>query len=165
MTNKITFLLLAAALLCMTGTAVANQVVFPHYHVWPYRQTNILPYYQARVCPYFQDHEWIDYQDYTWLYHQDHDWLYSRAYLWPYNRTLVRPVVVRPFLVNATLPCESSRFNTVLSLKSQQPQPVVLKNYYLASKDNKETLPFWQGPKPLRLQNQFLNEKKGPKKK
>ncbi|MBN2293525.1 MAG: hypothetical protein JXM70_13940 [Pirellulales bacterium] len=165
MTNKITLFLLLVALLCMTATATANQVVFPHYHVWPYRQANIWPYYQARFCPYFQDHEWIDYQDYSWYFHQDHAWLYSRAYLWPYNRMMLRPVFVRPVIFDAALPSEGSLRIPVRSMKPQQPQPVVLKNYYLASKDKKETLPFWQGPKPLRLQNQFINGKKSTKKK
>lgn len=162
MTNKTIFSLLAAALLSMTATATANQVVFPHYHVWPYRQANIWPYYQAQFCPYFQDHEWIDYQDYSWHYHQDHAWLYNRAYLWPYSRMTIRPMFVRPMLVAGMLPRERI---AVYSPQPQKPRPVVLKNYYLDPGAKKGDLPFWQGPKPLRLQNQFLSEKKSPKKK
>ncbi len=162
MANKNTLILLLAVLLCITANAAANQVIFPHYHVWPYRQANVWPYYQARFCPYFQDHEWIDYQDYSWHFHQDHAWLYSRACLWPYNRMTTRPVVVRPVLVAAAVSTARPLRINISEPQSQKPRPVVLKNYYLDPKAKAGDLPFWQGPKPLRMKNKFVSEKKSP---
>jgi hypothetical protein len=44
----------------------------------------------------------------------------------------------------------------VFPRQSHFPQPIIIQNYYLTAQAKKEILPFWHGPRPLRLRNQFI---------
>ena len=51
---------------------------------------------------------------------------------------------------------ETPAISFILPIQSQIPQPVLMRNYYLTPQAKKAVLPFWQGPRPVRLRNPFL---------
>ena len=69
----------------------------------------------------------------------------------PDEYILAKPISEKNELLLAKLPGKP-----ILAKQTHSPQPVTLKNYYLTQQAKNEVLPFWQGPKPLRLRNQFI---------
>ena len=65
-------------------------------------------------------------------------------------------LVAKPISVKKMFLDETPDILPVFPRQSQFPQPVVIKNYYLTAQSKKEVLPFWQGPRPLRLRNRFI---------
>ena len=74
----------------------------------------------------------------------------------PANPTSDEQVVVKPVLIEGATLSETPAILTILPIQSQTPQPTIMRNYYLTAQAKKAVLPFWQGPRPLRLRNPFL---------
>lgn len=72
------------------------------------------------------------------------------------KRPAVEYLLARPISAKNKALMESQNILPIFARQSQSPQPVRIKNYYLTAQAKKEVLPFWQGPRPLRLQNQFV---------
>ncbi len=109
MITKTAFFLLAAALLAMTATAMADKSV---------DSQSVVPL--------------------------------------PTNPTSDELVVAKPVLIEGATLNETPTIFAILPIQSQIPQPAIMRNYYLTAQAKKAVLPFWQGPRPLRLRNPFL---------
>ena len=72
------------------------------------------------------------------------------------KRPTVEYLLARPISAKNKALMEKQAILPILAKQSQSPQPVIIKNYYLTAQAKKEVLPFWQGPRPLRLRNQFV---------
>ena len=70
------------------------------------------------------------------------------------KRPAVEYLVAKPISTKKTLD-KTQSILPIFTRQSQSPQPIVIRNYYLTARAKKEVLPFWQGPRPVRLQNQF----------
>lgn len=68
----------------------------------------------------------------------------------------VEYLVAKPISVKKVALDKTPDILPVSPRQSQFPQPVVIKNYYLTAQSKKDVLPFWQGPRPLRLRNRFI---------
>ena len=74
----------------------------------------------------------------------------------PANPTSHELVVAKPVLIEGAKLSETPTIFAILPIQSQIPQPAIMRNYYLTAQAKKAVLPFWQGPRPLRLRNPFL---------
>ena len=72
------------------------------------------------------------------------------------KRPAVEYLLARPISAKKKALIETQTILPIFFRQSQSPQPVIIRNYYLTAQAKKEVLPFWQGPRPLRLQNQFV---------
>lgn len=76
----------------------------------------------------------------------------------PANPTAEKAAIAKAILIEGAFVDEMPAILAITPIQSQTPQPVVMRNYYLTPQAKEAVLPYWQGPRPLRLRNPFLGK-------